>query len=312
MSNKYPDFIVVGAAKTGTTSIHEYLNEHPSVFMSTPKETNYFFNRANGQREYLHEGARDPATHIATEERYLALFDRANSNQVTGESSPSYMFTQGVPELIQQARADTRIVMMLRNPAERAWSDFLHNQRDGTEPFDTDEFMKAFEAIPQRMAEGWHPHYDYELKGCYGTLLDRWENSFPSDQLGLFFYDDFKADAGAFMRSLYGFLGVDPDFQPKLSARYNVTGSPKNRWMQHLIGQPNMLKKSFRWMFPAPVRRRIRFRLMQQNLNKAPALSVSLRNELAAHYLPEIEKLETICKRDLSAWKPESTIQSQS
>ena len=143
-------------------------------------------------------------------------------------------------------------------------------------------------------------------------LVERWLNSFPKEQVGLFFYDDFKTDASAFMKSLYGFLGVDPDFQPKLSARYNVSGSPKNRWMQHLIGQPNMLKTSFRWMLSADVRRRFRFRLMQQNLNKAPSLSDNLRNELALHYLPEIEKLEARSQRDLSTWKPESTIQSQS
>lgn len=306
MTQKKPDFIIVGAAKSGTTSVHEYLNEHPGVFMSSPKETDFFAHLASDGRERFTWGGVkwDPAARIDTAGKYSALFATAKPGQVCGEASPSYLFNPRVPQLVHDWNPDVRIVLLLRDPAERAWSDFLHNLRDGTEPLPVERFLDAFHDGKRRVAEGWIEHADYEIKGNYGSQLENWLRIFPREQVGVFFYDDLRADPRALIGRILAFIGADASFVPDVTQRYNVTGVPKRRWLHRFIVHANPFKRALRWLVPRHLRRRLRLRVMQMNLDAPPPLPDDIRRQLAVHYLAETEKLEQLCGRDLSAWKP--------
>jgi len=306
MTGRKPDFIIVGAAKSGTTSVHEYLNEHPGVFMSSPKETDFFAHQASDGRERFTWGGVqwDPAARIDTAEKYTALFAMARQGQICGEASPSYLFNARVPGLVRDWNPSTRIVMLLRDPAERAWSDFLHNLRDGTEPLPPERFMDAFHDGARRVEAGWIEHADYEIKGRYGSQLEQWLRFFPREQVGVFFYDDLRSDPRAFMAALLAFIGADASFVPDVTQRYNITGVPKRRWLHRFIVHANPLKRLLRALVPKHLRRRLRLRVMQMNLDAPPPLPDDVRRQLAAHYLAETAKLEVLTGRDLSAWKP--------
>lgn len=303
---KPPDFVIVGAVKCGTTSVHEYLDEHPSVFMSSPKETNFFSFLAVGRRNAYDWSnvAWDATARIESAEQFCALFAGARPDQLCGESSPGYVLEPRVPAVLREWNPGVRVVMVFRDPAERAWSDFLHHLRDGTEPLPLERFTEAFADSNRRIADNWAMHCVYEIKGCYGTQLAHWLTIFPREQIGVFFYDDLRRDPRAFMRSLYAFIGVDPSFEPDTGQHYNVTGVPRSRWLHRLVYMPHPAKRLFRWLLPPAVRRRLRYRLMQRNLQAPPALPDDIRRQLARHYLPEVEKLEALTGRDLSAWKP--------
>lgn len=305
-----PDFIIVGAAKAGTTSVFEYLGEHPQVFISTPKETDFFANQVYGESErYMHginQRAQDMV--IRTPDAYRALFAGASEAQVCGEASPSYMLDARIPALIHAWNPAVKIVMLLRDPAERAWSDFLHNQLYGSEVLPPDRFREAFQDSGRRLAEGWRMNANYEIKGRYGEQLEHFLAVFPHEQVGVFFYDDLKSDPQTFMRSLYAFIGVDAAFTPRTEQRYNVNGVPAKgflkRALYRFLYQPHAIKRVLRRFVPAGVRRRLRFGLQWRVLEKPPVLPPQVRVELAAHYLADIEKLEALTGRDLSAWKP--------
>lgn len=308
-SNARPDFIIVGAAKAGTTSVFEYLGEHPQVFITTPKETDFFAYQVYGESERYMHGVNQRAQEmvIRTPEAYRALFAGASATQVCGEASPSYMLDARIPALIHAWNPAVKIVMLLRDPAERAWSDFLHNQLYGSEVLPPDRFREAFEDSGRRLAEGWRMNANYEIKGRYGEQLERFLAVLPREQIGVFFYDDLKKDPQAFMRDLYAFIGVDAAFTPRTEQRYNVNGVPAKgfikRTLYRFLYQPHAIKRVLRHFVPASVRRRLRFGLQWRVLERPPVLPPDVRAELAAHYLADIEKLELLTGRDLHGWK---------
>lgn len=304
-----PEFIIVGAAKAGTTSVFEYLGEHPQVFISTPKETDFFANSLYGEKERYVHGVNQRAGEaiIRTPEAYRALFAAAAPGQLRGEASPSYMLDARIPALIHAWNPRVKIVMLLRDPAERAWSDFLHNQLYGAEVLPPEKFREAFMDSGRRLAAGWRMNANYEIKGRYGEQLERFLAVFPREQVGVFFYDDLKADAAAFMRSLYAFLGIDAAFVPRTQQRYNVNGVPGKgalrRALYRFLYQPHAIKRVLRHFVPASLRRRLRFGLQWRVLEKPPVLPADVRAWLAVHYRADIEKLESLTGRDLSHWK---------
>jgi len=170
---RWPNFFILGAQKAGTSSLYHYLKQHPQVYMSPIKEAKFFLKKNPSKKE---------------EEEYLELFDGAENYPVRGEATPLYLSGQGVPERIHEKVPDARMVVILRDPVERAYSAFLMTRRQGTEPLSS--FSEVVKAEPKRRERGEGHLYLWHSR--YYTHLKRYFECFSKDQFEIYLFKEFK------------------------------------------------------------------------------------------------------------------------
>jgi hypothetical protein len=208
---RMPDFFIVGHAKSGTTALYEMLRSHPQVYMPDLKETLFFARELHPDPPGSRPSASDE--HPRTLEEYLSLFDAAAPEQRAGEASPSYIRSLTAAGRIAQLRPDARIVAIFREPASFLYS--LHLQllqaRVETEK-DLGRAMALEDARRTQSKAGNTPIHQglmYSEHVRYVEQLERYRAAFPSEQLLILIYDDFRADNDGTMRRLLRFLEVD-------------------------------------------------------------------------------------------------------
>jgi hypothetical protein len=303
-----PNFLIIGAAKCGTTALYDYLNQHPQIYMSPFKEPKFF--ALEGEKPNF----RGPAAEWGINrcqftdiEAYRALFRDASGEKIIGEASTLYLYSQKAPERISNYVPDAKLVAVLRHPVERAYSAFLHMVRDSREPLS--DFAQALREEETRIADNWAPVYHYKQRGFYHSQLKRYFDRFDQDQIRVYLYEDFKSDPAGVARSIFRFLEVDDDFAPDVSAEHNVSGIPKSETLQAvylLLRKPNPLRAALRPLFPARVRSRMRSRALagirRRNVAKPPRMSPEIRAELSEAYREDILRLQDLLQKDLSGW----------
>lgn len=296
-----PHFLIIGAAKSGTTSIYEGLKQHPKIQMSSVKEPNFFalegsdlaFKPGSTTSGYLEECVTDW-------DQYLQLFHPSNGHKILGEASPIYLYDTNAAKRIHQYIPTAKLIVILRNPIERAYSNFLQHVREGIET--TDSFSTAIELEERRLAEKWWWGFAYIKAGFYHQQLLRYTNIFASDQIKIYLYDDFKLSPEDILRDIFQFLDVDPAFtSSSLSTQHNVGGAPQNKALHSFLSKPNPLKEPFKRLLPQKLRKRLVTNLKARNLAKPP-LDNDLKRMLTEIYRSDILKLSTLIDRDLSAW----------
>ena len=257
-----PDFILLGAAKAGTTALYHYLKQHPQVYMTPLKETNYFALsgqnldfRGPGDSEFVNRLS------ITDEAAYRAQFEGRGSQPVAGEASPLYLYHSAAPERIQATVPNARFIIILRNPIDRAYSAFLHLVRDGRET--TRDFEEALALEPQRIGDNYEHIWHYLSMGRYYEQVKRYFDRFSHEQIQVFLYRDLRESPHKLLRETFGFLGVDEEFQPDTATRYNESTLPAE-------ARPPLL----------------------------PPVRVRLQEELRE----DILQLQELIKRDLSHW----------
>jgi hypothetical protein len=269
-----PNFIGIGAARSGTTSLHRYLLQHPDVFLPTPKETNFFSPQAHG---------RATAT---TLDEYERLFDGASHQTALGEISPQYMPDPASAERIHGTLGPVRLIAILRDPVERAYSHYLHRAKGGLErrPFDA----AAVEGEP------------YVEWSRYGEHLQRYYARFPPESLHVLVYEDFARDPAASLRELAAFLRIDASFGFDTTTRYNPAGSPRFPRLNRRL-----------WRVVKPVSKRLPKRMRGTGLAARalfttsappPALSADQRARLRALLRDDVQATGQLIGRDLSHW----------
>ena len=172
-----PNFLVIGAAKSGTTSLYHYLGQHPQVYVSPVKEPNFFALegekpdfRAPGSEERINSWS------VTDVEAYRALFEGAGEEEALGEASAMYLYSEKAPGRIRHHLPNTKLVAVLRDPVERAYSSFLHLKRNGREPLD--DFVEALEAEERRIRDNWEWIWHYKNMGFYHEQLRRYHEAF--------------------------------------------------------------------------------------------------------------------------------------
>ncbi len=301
---RLPDFLVIGAAKSGTISLYHYLGQHPEIFMCPVNECNFFaLERADWTSQY-----RGPVDRyyldrhcIKTLEAYRDLFSGAASGQVVGESSPLYLFSETAPACIHHHNSSAKIIAILRQPADRAFSNYEDLRRGGIEPIP--DFREAIRAESIRHEQGWGPwpFWYYTEMGFFARQLQNYLNYFDPGQIFIRLYEDLQKDAVGLMRELYEFIGVDGSFVPDVSTRHNLGGVPRHDWLQQLIHRPNAAKHWVKKVVPGLLRHRLRDRISEWNTDKK-RLDPDFRVELNQMYRKDILALEGLIGRDLSHW----------
>ncbi len=303
-----PNFLIIGAAKSGTTALYHYLNQHPQVYMSPEKEPRFF--AFEGQRPDF----RSPADHqginrcrFTSAEAYRELFRGVSGEKVAGEASTLYLYSPRAPENIARHVPEAKLITVLRNPVDRAYSAFLFMLRDSREPLD--DFSLALEDEQRRIAENWGPEYHYMSRGFYYPQLKRYFERFGRDKVRVYLYDDLMEDPESVVRDMFRFLEVDETFAPDMSSKHNVSGVPTNKALQRaylFLRGSSPLKSALKPLLPARLRRRMYSRALRsvqsRNLKKAPPLSPQTRRELTEAYRDDILKLQDLIQKDLSKW----------
>ncbi|MCB1332757.1 MAG: sulfotransferase [Roseivivax sp.] len=294
-----PDFLIIGAARAGTTALYRYLRQSPQIFMPDVKETNFF---AYKDRALTIEGpGADFINNSVTRlEAYQALFAAAPDGAIRGEASPLYLFEPGTAETIRAIVPDVKLVCILRNPIDQAFSHFLYATKLRVETLP--DFTEALMREDERLAKNWQPLFGYSRFARFGTQLERFLAVFPREQMLLLTYDRYEAEPEAVMAEILAFVGADPAFVPDMSKRANAGGVPKNKAFQDFIMKPNPITGLVALMLPLALRRAIRDRLAALNTRTDKTMPPRARAILTERLTPEIRKIEQILGQDLGHW----------
>lgn len=292
-----PNFLVIGTGKAGTTSLHRYLAQHPQVYVSPVKETNFF--AMEGQKLAFTGPGDERAkggsiTHL---DDYQALFDGVGDETAIGEVSPLYVYSPHAAANIQRHIPKARLIAILRHPAERAFASYIMKVRDGVE---TLGFEEARQAEAERIAAGWGSMH-YVSAGFFYQQLRRYYDRFPPEQLKVFLYEELRERPLEVIAQVFEFLGVDSGFVPDMSTRFNVSGIPRSRTLHRILSGPNIVKRAAATLIPRRLRSSLKTRIKNLNLERQP-LTTSTRQELIEIYRDDITQLQDLIGRDLSHW----------
>ncbi len=222
-----PDLFVIGAPKAGSTALHAVLATHPGVFMSNPKEPKYFL--CGDEPPPVQRGPGDAHSRrewIWRRSDYEALFEHAPAGTLLGESTPLYLWDAAAHRRIADAVPGAKLIAVVRDPVDRAYSNWTHAWSDGYEP--VGDFVAATELEAERIVRGWAPFWRYIDLGRYGRQLEHLYRYFPRDQVHLLRYRDLVDEPAATLQSIADFLGVDPSGFRAIRGE-NVSTSPCGR-----------------------------------------------------------------------------------
>ena len=295
-----PNFICIGAPKSGTTALYEDLAGHPQIFLPAIKET-HFFRLAFGGLPWGGPGT-PPLMHVSTMERYCTLFDGAEGFKAVGEICPSYFAQPEVADHIRQTLGQIKILILLRHPAERAFSQFLHARLIGCEP--EADFLTAAAKEAERRAAGWGEFWYYLGQSFYAPVLERYFTVFGRSNVLTIRHDYYVKQRVATLAQIYRFIGVDPglaESQVAVKRRTNVSGLPDNALSAALFRNIEVLARIARRTAPKALRHKVRS-LLDKSLVKVK-LEGEARQEISRQFVHDLKAVEVLTGWDLSAWK---------
>lgn len=293
-----PTFLVIGAARSGTTSLFAYLRQHPEIFVSEPKESN-FFAYQDKLLECKGPGADYINNSVTTLDEYKKLFKGSDSFKAVGEVCPLYLYEPDAPENIHKLIPNAKLIAILRNPLEQAFSHFLYAKRQALEPLD--DFAKALEQESDRIKKGWQPVFAYSQFPQYASQLKRFYALFPRDQIRIYLYEDYERDPAAILRNICQFIGADENFAIDTTTRLNAGGVPKSSLIQDLVMKPYLVTRLVGMFLPERFKEWVREVVSDNNLSR-PEFPEKARERLKASLEPDIRELQSLIGRDLSAW----------
>jgi hypothetical protein len=290
-----PNLLIVGAAKSGTTSLHNYLNQHPSVFMCSPKEPHFLINKDIGEQ-------RIPKGVLSVED-YKFLFKGSSTKKYRGESSVMYLsFPEfAIKNINKYLSKDVKIIIMLRNPVDRAYSGYQHVKRYNF--MESLSFEKALDQSENRYhnTSNMTPASRYLELGMYFEQVKIFIEEF--DNVHVIIYDDYKNDFSSEMDNVFKFLDVDA-FKVNTEEKYMVGGWEwKNERIKSLMMKKSPLKTVLKFLLPfKSLRKGVMINLRKRNINKIEKINPETEKWLKEYYKSDIEKLSLLLDKDLNNW----------
>ena len=292
---KIPNFFLIGAMRSGTTSLYNYLSQHPEIFMSEIKEPNYF---ACDDKDI--DGVNHPYT-ICNFKEYIALFTNVDQEKAIGEASHTYLYSSLAPKRIFDFNSEAKILVILRNPAERAFSHYLFLRRLGYET--AESFEKALELEEERVKKR-KGFGHYIRRGFYFRQLKRWYDIFPKNQIKVCLYDDLQKDPLTLIQNIYKFLEVDPYFKPDISLKSHPSGIVRNKFLYSLYRYGQKKQKLIKKLLPSKIYlylKKVGYYVLNKSIKK-PQLRSETKKKLIEIYKEDILNLQGLIERDLSNW----------
>lgn len=296
---KNPQFIVAGAARAGTTSLNSYLIQHPELFLPVIKEP-CFFTFAGEKIDYKNGKFAFAITNI---DDYNKLFKKALTYQVTGDISTPYLYkyekTIANFKKLHDDYASIKVIIILRNPVDRAYSQYLWRVRDGREDL---SFQEAIDIEKQRMAENYSFDYFYIDRSKYYESVKAYIDNFKSVKIVLF--DELRDKTTETLASICKFLRVDDDFVFVKRTKQNASFLPKSTMLSKLLTMESKTKFKLLSYIPQEIRETMKEQFLRLNSSdkKSPQMDLATRDNLKKLFREDLVNLEKLINRDLSAW----------
>lgn len=297
MVEKKPNFIIIGAMKAATTSLYTYLKQHPDIFMTKVKEP-MFFNNFNQITDFKVLANKSKKVNSLLD--YFSMFSSVKNESAIGEASPAYIYNEKAPYLIKEHLPDVKIIAILRQPTDRAYSNFLHTKRADRE--NVNSFEQAIKIEKERISDNWSPLYHYIQKGFYSVQLKRYYNLFPKENIKVYLFEDVVKNPKETLKDIFKFLNVDENIEIDVSKKSNVSGTPKGilGFTLKKMRYYNLMPKFAISDYLPTVMVNLLFKSVYKDAEKLDSV---LRKELTdKYYREEILKLEKLIDKDLSNW----------
>ena len=258
------DFLIVGAARAGTTTLFELLSRHSGIFIPKRKECRYF---SCMPENFVVPGPPYTMNIIQSQEEYRSLFNIAEPGQLRGDISPDYLYfyQNAVPKILNEISAQIPVIIVLRNPIDRAYSHYLHHVNGGRENL---AFEDALNAEQERRATNWAWGWNYVDVGLYSRQVKAFLESFERVLLLLFEEDIVTGQAG---EKVLNFLNLDPESTTAGHFISNISGYPKFRWLHRAMSDELIVRKVKNIVKATPLyaaSKRVYGKLYQANLKK--------------------------------------------
>jgi len=294
---RIPNFVVIGAPKCGTTSLFYYLKQHPDIYLPVRKELHYF---SFPLLEAHSKGPRDKETLsalCASWEEYKHHYLDVRNESAVGEVSPSYLFYAEVGERIKSRLGNVRIIAILRDPIEKAFSQYMHMVRDRRE---TLTFHDALMAESERKARGWGDIWLYAESSLYADKLKRYFSIFGRKNVRVILFEELANQPVKVMADLYEFLGVSADFACDTSKAYNRSGNPRLDTLSKFMASPSLVKSLMKRTIPERIRIPMRLTLMNWNTGEKDDMDDRSREYLKRYFQDDIVRLGRMLGREMN------------
>jgi hypothetical protein len=290
-----PNFLIVGAVKSGTTSLYEYLKQHSDIFMPEWKELSYFIG------DFF-----SPLHRVKTSHFYYKVFSKADNQSAVGEVSTAYLYDIDSPKLIEKELGKIKIIILLRDPPAMSYS--LYNQQLRREGETVESFEKALEREETRRADpdfrkkcyGWHANYYYYQRGLYFNQVKRYLDTFGKDNVLVILFEELAIETLSVVKHTFQFLGVDDTFIPEIKV-HNPAGTILN--IPQFWQDMELFFKTFQFVFSKNLIKKIPHLLRNVGRKTPQPLNPVTAETLRKRYYKDICQLEQLIGKDLSAWK---------
>ena len=293
----FPNFLCIGAPKSGTTSLYDVLKQHKDVFLPTFKEPHFFDSNKSWNKGV---------------EWYQSSYYAKASHQCVGDFTPTYLSNNLAPGRIRKVLGNqVKFVVILRNPIDRAYSHYLHTKRDQHENL---SFIEALEEEEQRLNKYRKENdqigmirFAYQEQGMYAKQLERYFKLFDRGQFYITTFDDFVSKQEHVIKEVCAFLGLQQQEGMQYVLQSNVSSEARSVALKNLIKKPSMIKKLAKWLVPSFAIRQ-KFRNYVQALNnksieKKPLSEIDRKNCYQRYFKQEIQSLEDLLSINLTHWK---------
>jgi hypothetical protein len=288
--------MVVGAQKAGTSSLLQYLGQHPDICIHRQHEYVFFFSDIQYPKGYGYS--------------FNEYFPHVAPGQAVLAKHAMLMYSQVAIERLYNHNPNASLVALLRNPIDRAYSAYWFARSRGWESIST--FEEAIRVEPDRLKDGgwlkWRNNA-YLDNGKYAFHLERLQKYFGVEKTRIYLIEDLKTDPGKIFRQVFEMAGVNKDFMPDISNKHNPSTLARSekfaQWFAAFLNPQNKLKDIVKLLLPSHLRSDMREYVKQANTSEfvPPPMSVETRQYLAEYFYPANEQLENLFGRDLSGWK---------
>ncbi|MFO7790625.1 MAG: sulfotransferase domain-containing protein [Bacteroidota bacterium] len=295
-----PNFFIIGAAKSGTTSLYHHLKNHDDIFFCEHKEP-YFFSTKyvslphHGKEDEINDKKR---VGIPTLNDYLNLFKGVTDEKIIGEASTDYLYFYQVAGDIKAMNPNAKILISLRNPVERAYSAYLHQISKDRE---TLSFSKALEEEENRIKNNYSFIWRYKQVGLYYKQVKNYLDVFGTENVKIILFDDIKNDITSVVHEVLEFLEVDTNLKVNASEKHRATGVYRFKKINEFFYKPSIPRKILQMLLTQKARNHLLVKLTDLNLKK-PQMDSATRKYLIEYFKEDIRKTEKLINRNLEHW----------
>ena len=299
---KKPNFFIVGLPKSGTTALHDFLNEHPQIYMSKVKEPHFFCLDFHNESDDFHKSKL--FFHFRSQQSYLKLFSDVTSEKIIGESSTGYLYSKVAAQEIYNLNPKAKIIIILREPASFLYS--VHSQVLNINAEIEQDFVKALELEPLRMQGKFIPStvhcpsaLFYSERAKYYEQVKRYYETFDPSQIKVIIFEDFKKNNQLVYKEILEFLGVNSSFYPEYNS-VNARSKPRYKWLNQILYHPVSRAIAYKLFPPAFnefIKRNIVENLFWKRDNSSP-ISIEVKNKLMKQFYSEVQMISQLTSID--------------